>query len=220
MEICQDRWPFDWSTVDVPGSPELSRLFSALEIEAETFVPSLSLENSEFMDSQCLSNVEIQVLSNKDRNMVPDDFAYQHLSGDGKCFAPNETASSHCPHYPWRDISAVFFWHAPSPLNEVYIFPPSYTAARKAPKSKINVLRALELEETDLQIKFAKLKKQLHVDHPAVIAIMEDLALIYWNLNKYLKAERMTESSWIFIGRLQRQRPSKYLRRASKWWTA
>jgi len=95
MEICQDRWPFDWSTVDVPGSPGLSRLFSALEIEAKTFVPPLSLETPESEDSQCLSNVEILVLSNKDRNAMPDDFDYLHLSRDGKCSAPIETASSH-----------------------------------------------------------------------------------------------------------------------------
>jgi tetratricopeptide (TPR) repeat protein len=191
MEICQDRWPFDWSTVDVPGSPGLSRLFSALEIEAKTFVPPLSLETPESEDSRCLSNVEILVLSDKDRNAIPDDFDYLHLSRDGECSAPIGTASSHYPHYPWRDINAVFFGHAPSPFNEVYIFPPSYTAARKTPVSRITELEALELEETDLEIKFAKLKKQLHVDHPAVIAIMEDLAFIYWDLNKILKAERM-----------------------------
>jgi tetratricopeptide (TPR) repeat protein len=162
-----------------------------LEIEAKTFVPPLSLETPESEDSQCLSNVEILVLSNKDRYAIPDGFDYLHLSRDGKCSAPIETASSQYPHYPWRGINDVFFGHSPCPLNEVYIFPPSYTAARKSPVSRITKLEALELEETDLEIKFAKLKKQLHVNHPAVIAVIEDLALIYFNLNKNLKAERM-----------------------------
>jgi tetratricopeptide (TPR) repeat protein len=169
----------------------LSRLFSALEIEVKTFVPPLSLETPESEDSQCLSNVEILVLSNKDRIAIPDDFDYLHLSGEGKCSAPIETASTHYPHYPWRDINAVFFGHAPSLSNEVYIFPPSSTAARKSRVSRITALKDLELEEMDLEIKFTKLKKQLDVNNPAVIAIMEDLASIYGNLNKILKAERM-----------------------------
>jgi tetratricopeptide (TPR) repeat protein len=212
IEIFQDRWPFDWSTVDVPGSPGLSRLFSALEIEAKTFVPPLSLETPESEDSQCLSNVEILVLSNKDRNAIPDDFDYLHLSRDGKRSAPIETASSHYPHYPWRDINAVFFGHAPSLSNEVYIFPPSYTTARKTPVSRTTAMKALELEEPDLEMKFVKLKKQLHVNHPAVIAIMEDLALIYGNLNKILKAERMCRRLVDIYRRTSASTPLKILR--------
>jgi hypothetical protein len=81
MEICQDRWPFDWSTVDVPGSPGLSRLFSALEIEAKTFVPPLSLETPESEDSRCLSNVEILVLTTSIIYTYPETGNVLHLLG-------------------------------------------------------------------------------------------------------------------------------------------
>jgi hypothetical protein len=63
MEIFPDAWPFDWSTVDVPGSPGLSRLFKGLEIECATPIPLFPLDSSDSEDSPCLSNLEIRALS-------------------------------------------------------------------------------------------------------------------------------------------------------------
>ena len=41
MNICQDPWPFDWTTVDIPGSPGLSRLFKAWKLKPFMFQLSL-----------------------------------------------------------------------------------------------------------------------------------------------------------------------------------
>jgi len=41
-----DEEILDWSALDVPGSPKLSRLFKALEIECSKPVPPISLDDT------------------------------------------------------------------------------------------------------------------------------------------------------------------------------
>ena len=188
----------DWSALDVPGSPKLSRLFKALEIECSKPVPPISLDDttSDSEEPTCLSDLEMRDLFNEDNNGLAVDLVLPRTSSrQQKPFVSLATDSnSQHIHYPWRDIEAVFCgYRSPSPFNEVYVFPPSRTSGR-APKPIVTAYASLQMEETELEAKFGKLKRQFPTHHAAVIAVMEDLANTYYNLEKYQKAERLYRS--------------------------
>ncbi|PMD38715.1 hypothetical protein L207DRAFT_584112 [Hyaloscypha variabilis F] len=183
MEIFQDVWPFDWSTVDVPGSPGLSRLFKGLEIECATPIPPLSLDSS---DLTCLSNSEIRGLS-KNCLESPDGDCIQNPTPVPFLFVETSTTNQQ-QHWTWGGINTVYCM---SPWNEVYVFPFSQKARPKALDSKMTYYESLETRQASFESNFAKLKPQFKADNPAVIAIMENLALTYDELSKFKKAELM-----------------------------
>jgi hypothetical protein len=188
----------DWSAMDIPGSPKLSRLFKALEIECSKPLPPISLDDSasDSEDPICLSDLEMRDLFNEDNKGVSVDLVLPSSSSrDEKSFVSlvSDSSSQHI-HYPWRDIEAVFCgYRSPSPFNEIYVFPPSRTSGR-APKPIATVSTSYRMKETELEAKFDKLKRQFPIHHAAVIAVMEHLANIYYNLNKMQKAERLYRS--------------------------
>ena len=188
----------DWSTLDIPGSPKLSRLFKALEIECSKPVPPISLEDttSDSEEPTCLSDLEMRDLFNEDNNCLAVELVLPRSQSRDEKQRESLTSdfSGQHVHYPWRDIEAVFCgYRSPSPFNEVYVFPPSRTSGR-AHKPIVTAYASLQMEETELEAKFGKLKKQLPIHHAAVIAVMEDLADIYYDLEKYQKAERLHRS--------------------------
>jgi hypothetical protein len=69
----------DWSAVDVPGSPKLSRLFKALEIECSKPVPPISLDDisSDSEEPTCLSDVGMRDLFHEDNNGLAVDLVLQ-----------------------------------------------------------------------------------------------------------------------------------------------
>jgi tetratricopeptide (TPR) repeat protein len=188
----------DWSALDIPGSPKLSRLFKALQIDGSRPVPPISLDDtsSDSEESTYLSDLEMIDLFNEDNKGLTVDLVLPHLSSrDEKPFVSlaSDPSSRHI-HYPWRDIEAVFCgYRSPSPFNEVYVFPPSHTSGR-AHKPIATVWGSLKMEETELEAKFGKLKEQFPIHHAAVIAVMEDLANTYFDLDKFQKAERLYRS--------------------------
>lgn len=189
-ETSQDSWPFDWSTVDVPGSPGLARLFGALKIECATPVPPLFLDTSDSDDAPTLSSLEIQEVFNKDHEKVTQEL--NHLSGSkvSKKFVSLDTSfSTRNPHYPWRNINEVFCGYSSSPLNEVYVFPQSRNIKRNAVKSKDTECDSLQEEQAELEYKLRKLKKQFKISHPAVVKVMESLADVYYELDRDKEAE-------------------------------
>jgi tetratricopeptide (TPR) repeat protein len=189
MEIFQDAWPFDWSTVDIPNSPKLSRLFKRLEIECATPIPPLSLDNPDYDDPTCLSSWEIQSLYNKCIKPVDRDL---NQRSPRKTVVSVETSfTNQHPHYPWRDVNAVFCGYSPEPLNEVYIFPPSQSAFHKPLKPKATAWESLETEREKLELQFAKLRKVSKLENPAVTIVMKNLAQTYEHLGKLKKAELM-----------------------------
>ena len=187
MDIFQNAWPFDWSTVDVLGSPGLSRLFNGLEIECATPIPPLSLDTPDYDDPTCLSSWEIQSLSNKCIKPVDKDL---NQRSPRKTVVSVETSfTNQHPHYPWRDVNAVFCGYSPSPLNEVYIFPPSQSTFHKPLKPKATAWESLETEREKLELQFAKLRKLFELENPAVTTVMKNLAQTYEHLGKFKKAE-------------------------------
>lgn len=193
-ETWHDVGLLDWSTIDVPGSPGLARLFSALKIECATPVPPLSLDtsDSDSDDTPTLSSLEIQEVFNNGHEKVTEEFNQLSLSTVSKKFVSVDSSfSAQSPHYPWRDINAVFCGYSSSPLNEVYVFPRSRNILRNAVESKYTEYDSLQEEQTELEFKLRKLKKQFKVSHPAVVEVMESLADVYYALEKNRKAEVM-----------------------------
>ena len=193
-----DEEILDWSALDVPGSPKLSRLFKALEIECSKPVPPISLDDttSDSEEPTCLSDLEMRDLFNEDNKDLAVDLVLPlSLPTKEKTFVSfTSGSSSRHIHYPWRDIEAVFCgYRSPSPFNEVYIFPPSRTSGR-APKPTVTVYASLQMKETELEAKFGKLKKQFPIHHAAVFAVMEDLANTWYYLEKFQEAERFYRS--------------------------
>lgn len=187
MEICLDAWPFDWSTVDVLGSPGLSRLFKGLEIECATPIPPLSLDSSDSEDLPCLSNSEIRALS-KNSIDLPDEDCNQNPPPVPFLFIETSITNQQ-QHWTWGDINTVYCKYGRSPWNEVYVFPFSQNTVPKALDSKMTYYESLEARQAAFESNFAKLKRQFKADHPAIIAVMENLALAYYELSKFKKAE-------------------------------
>ncbi|PMD41145.1 TPR-like protein [Hyaloscypha variabilis F] len=187
MEISQDSWPFDWSTVDVPGSPGLSRLFKRLEIESAAHVPKLSLDETESDDPSCLSSTEIQEVFGW-RNETVDEVLYQV---EWFTTASQESPKILQPQYPWRNIENVYCGYSVSPLTEIYVFPPRSPAqpSRKALRHGKPLWPDLKTQERELENRLTKLRAHFPRDHPATIAVIENLANILGDLENYEKAE-------------------------------
>ena len=191
MDICQDALPFDWSKVDVPGSPGFSRLFARLKIESESGIPTLFLEETDSDEPSCLSRTEIQEVFQPNQKATSEHFCQTRSSRAQKYFGPREEQSKlRRPQYPWRNIDLVFCGYSPSPLTEIYVFPPS-PPRKSSCKRCCSVTPAwtnLETQEKELQVKVAKLKKQFPDNSPAVVAGMEELADVLFKIRKYKEA--------------------------------
>jgi len=190
----QDSWPFDWSTVDIPGSPSLSRLFKALQIESATHIPPLSLDTPGSDDPPCLSSLEIQELLNGSVNTGSESFHRARSSQAQTSFISAEkTSRSRRPQYPRWNSEDVFCGYVTSPLREIYVFSPSppRNFSRKPSHSRIHLWTHLQAQEIEHEIKFAKLKKQYPADNPAIVAVMEDVADVFCKLDKYRKSESL-----------------------------
>ena len=212
MDICQDAWPFDWSKVNVPGSPGLSRLFARLKIESESGIPTLSLEEPESDEPSCLSRTEIQEVFHPNQKATGEHLCQTRSSRAQKYFGPREEQSKlRRPQYPWRNIELVFCGYSPSPLTEIYVFPPSppRKSSCKRHCSATPAWTNLETQERELQIKVAKLKKQFPDNSPAVMAGMEELADVLFTSQKYKEAGFVYEE---LVGIYQRTAGHNHIR--------
>jgi tetratricopeptide (TPR) repeat protein len=185
-----DTWPFNWAAVDVPGSPGLSRLFNALDIECSLPIPPLSLDARIPEESQYISGTGILDLWNGNNKSLVYNL-------DASCSSRQLDLTQASPRgqtqaFLWRDPKLAFYGWSESPLNEIYVFPPSPTKALQQPPSSRKPFWAkLETRAAELRAKLSKLKPLLGVEHPGVIAMMEDLANIYVDQGSYQKAEKL-----------------------------
>lgn len=193
MEIGPDSWPFDWTSVNIPGSPGLSRLFKRLEIEA-AYVPAISLDGSESEDPTCLSKIEIQEVFNCRKAMATADSHKARLSQVQTFHAHLKARSTYqAPHFPWRNTDNVFWGYSESPLREIYVFPsaPQRKISATPPNSKMTKLAQLQAQQAELERKYAKLRMHFSADNPAVMAIMEEFASIFFSLERFTRAEAL-----------------------------
>jgi tetratricopeptide (TPR) repeat protein len=193
MGIVQDPWPFDWTTVDIPGSPGLSRLFKRLEIEA-VHVPAFSLDASESGDPTCLSQMEIQEVFNGRQTTATKEFHEAQSSRVQTFHGPSEGCpAGQAPLLPWRNNTDVFCGYSESPLREIYVFPfaSQQKVSPKSPTSKMAHWTQCQTQEAEVESKYTKLKMHFPADHPAVIEVMKELALTLCWLRKYKRAESL-----------------------------
>jgi len=191
MDIFQDSWPLNWETVDIPGSPGLSRLFRGLEIEA-VHVPALFLDGPESEHHTCLSKMEIREVFNCGKTIATAESHRARLARVQTFHGHLEGRSAYqAPHFPWRNTDDVFCGYSESPLQEIYVFPSSTQrkVSAKPPSSKVTLWAELHTQEADFENKYAKLKMHFSADNPAVIAMLQKLAFAVYSLDKLKKAE-------------------------------
>ena len=179
-----DQWPFDWAVVDVPGSPGLSRLFDALEIECS--IPPLSLDTGESREPQFISRSEILDLFNKDNKALVYGLGDQQPDREKKLSQPS--SETHAMQLPGETVVSAFHHWAFSPLNELYPFPCSRNVISHVRSASWS--HSVQLE-TELQAKLCKLKWSIHPDHPGITSTMEELGWVYFDQRRFAKAEKL-----------------------------
>lgn len=192
----EGSWLFNWSTVEVPRSPNLSRLFEALAIECSNPVPALSLEPAYLPDGPtCISESEMRYLFNQDNKLMNSQG--DQLLSSGKCktslsqpMRPTNLNQQMAHPLLGDFASAVFFGYPASPLNELYVFSgASSTDLVEISRPNMTVWGSLASQEIDFESKLTKLKPHFGIDNPSIIATMETLAQIYYDRRKYAEAE-------------------------------
>jgi hypothetical protein len=181
---------FDWSRWDDSGLPELVPLLTALRLEPAAADQSSTLDETETEEPSCLRNSELQGISSNGPVSVIDSIdscllLYKPESEDSK----HETRNN-SPQYPWRCIENVFWGNTISPLNEIYVFPPSQVP-RTEKANVVNLWASMTAEASKLEMKLAKLEAHFGDHNSAVMAVMEQLSSTYIRLDDYRKAERL-----------------------------
>ncbi|PMD45824.1 TPR-like protein [Hyaloscypha variabilis F] len=194
--LTEDSWLINWSTVEVPRSPNLSRLFKALKIECSNPVPALSLEPGYLPDvPTCVSETDIKDLYNDGNKLLNSECSQLYSHGKSRVSQSlpvlPTNLNSQIAHPLLKDFAeAVFFGYCSSPLNELYCFSGGLPAATPAVTlSHRTTWTALASKEADFKSKVTKLAPQFGESHPSVIAAMESLSQTYYDRRKYAEAE-------------------------------
>jgi hypothetical protein len=102
-----DQWPFNWSTVNVPGSPGLSRLFTALELEESSPVPELSLSDAEVETSQTFSAIELSdIFNEKNKRLVYNVDVGENFQRHNDIFDVNRFPGETLTRHLWDGMKA------------------------------------------------------------------------------------------------------------------
>jgi tetratricopeptide (TPR) repeat protein len=212
----RDDWPFSSASVEVIGSPKLSRLFAALKIECSEEIPTFWLdETSRFasgqLESQYLSKDELERLSyrSESNGNLQDGRQELQSSAVSRSIIRNSSISRNkanplkYPHLDFllshRDDEILI---SPSPLHELYVFPAQYSQRYdSSPATKS--LTASELDGLLSWDEKNHWDPLCHEQDPDVIDAMEEQAYSclgeknfseaeYW-LRRVLSARRGTE---------------------------
>lgn len=173
-----------WEFVDVPGSPKLSRLFTALDVDNLSDVESLSLPESSITE---VVNRTTRPNSGYSDNLVHYSNSSRH-SVRQNSYDQNITVSS----------PATSRRQSPSLIFELYPFPQFLEPGWNTSVSSIFVLPTIELSVPELQLRVANdnmalaaLEAQLTDDHPEVIELMRTLATYYHSLGEFVQAGKL-----------------------------
>jgi tetratricopeptide (TPR) repeat protein len=193
--LSEDSWLINWSTVEVPQSPNLSRLFKALKIECENPVPGLSLEPGYLPDvPRCISERQIQDLfnnGNKILNSNGNNELYSSEKYKPPLLLPLVPTGQQSPIADLQDFAKAVFFRCPTdPLNELYVFSGNPSGGpTEANLSGRTVWGSLASQETDFETILLKLPPRFSSGHRAVVAATENLSQTYYNRRKYAEAE-------------------------------
>jgi tetratricopeptide (TPR) repeat protein len=170
----------DWANLNVPGSPWLSRLLGALEIECLNTVPLLSLEGENPEEAQYLTQTQLQDLWNGENKSI---------ICDSKTSTPNFQSRLNISRAPRKTQTGRVFLQEPasashrrnpSPFDETFIFPPQPTATPNKYRDLDQPLwMALRSRAAELEERLPKLKPLLGIAHPNVLAMTTELARTY-----------------------------------------
>jgi len=182
----------DWAEVDVPGSPELSRLLSAVEMECSNSIPPPSLEEGDPKEAQCISNTELLDLWNgENKSLVYESEGL--ISSCSPRFGISRTRrEKEMIELPLQTLASVFCGCSPSPFNEVYVFPPQ----AKIPAHKHHGLDqpywlTLNIQAADLESKLSKLKPLLGAENCKILTLTKELARTYVDQGRPSKANTL-----------------------------
>lgn len=181
-----DAWPFDWSTVDVHGSPGLSRLFGGLEIECSMPIPAISLDADTSDESEYITQHGLSQPWTAENKFRTYKFETSHHSRNSGLM--QETPDCEPAFLPWRNPQLAFCGWNTSPLNEIYVFPKrSMKTIHRVPNRN---LAWLEAQTIEYELRLDKLTPLCGSQHPGIRPMMSALAKIYHTQGRYTEAER------------------------------
>ena len=177
-----------WATVDVPGSPKLSRLFAALGVSSPGEVSSLSLPPPSAIlaipiSLQFLSMADLlNLYANETEDRTKEEVKTEMMSGSS-CVLPTSSVnvegrdrSVHITHLEGSTFSPFGIPMNASPFNEIYPFPTSPSATVRSSIPEKTYFSAYQIREVECNERLAKLMGLCSKIHPGIINTMNELA--------------------------------------------
>jgi tetratricopeptide (TPR) repeat protein len=176
-----------WAMVDVPGSPKLTRLFAALQMDVPADISPLSLPPPSIISG---TSVAPQFLSNADLMKL----CTSENEGWSIELFPSTKAQERNEALSITDLDGSTFASfgitvLASPFNEIYPFPTSPSATIRSVPPGRTYFSTYQIREIECNEKLAKLRRLCPNKHPAIIATMKDLAHAYRFQGKLRPAE-------------------------------
>jgi tetratricopeptide (TPR) repeat protein len=192
---------YRWAMVDVPGSPKLTRLFAALQMDALADISPLSLPppSTIFGTSvapQFLSNADLVKLctsENEERSMNEPRSANKPKPKGLKLFPSNKAQEVNealsITDLDGSTIAPFGITVLASPFNEIYPFPTSPSATIRSVPPCRTYFSTYQIREIECNERLAKLRRLCPRNHPGIITTMKDLAHAYRFQGKLRPAE-------------------------------
>lgn len=204
-----------WDTVDVPGSPLLSRLFEALQIECPTEIPPISIGSPVAASAESyIADIEMGGICNREQFDDAVEKDAPRASSMPNCSSValrREDSPLSCPEWNLPDESfdewAFSQWDFSKghpfniemntgPMRPISQFPISPSTDARGTCALTSIvpfgrLKELEMGETYYKSKLGRFKRLLSADDPRTVEIMRSLAAIYCKQSKYRQEERL-----------------------------
>jgi hypothetical protein len=167
---------------DVPGSPKLSRLLAALEIEspAANDMDLISPTPAIAPAQETHGYISLSALHNTNHNVHNDDITE----------LVKRPYNNKCNHKAGFNSLDLFFpsgeWMTPSPYNEVYLFPP---LAQHRPTKTPTLEYSITAQRERANRLNAFLNASEGFGSKIIFRAMEDLASAYFELGDYVSSE-------------------------------
>jgi len=204
-----------WAAVDVPGSPTLSRLFEALQIECPMEITPISI-GSPVEESAKSYIADIDIVEISDGKQTDDAIEEGHHGANflSYCSSMGLHKESTVLSYPgWSlpnesfDEWAFSQWDFSKgqpfnielnvgPTKPLSPFPiPPAANVRRIPGFKLPIAfdrrKEIEMEEILYKTRLRKLKRTLNADDPRILNVRRSLADVYSKQCKYRQKERL-----------------------------
>ena len=197
-----------WASMDVPGSPRLTRLLTALSLHNNSIEPlSLSQSQHEYDANETFEVVSTSALRSPSRTEQKDAFleVYRELLSRRLALAKQHDKSSGEVQMNYK-TAEIFFptgnWINPDPRHELYPFP-SVAKQKSRPLTAITVtnlsIPTLESRANSLSTYRATFEKTLPPLHPLNIKTLEDLANTFCEMSDHDKASKY----WAMVANLR-----------------